>query len=110
RLNAIEAQLSSGASSDFVKLSKEHAELAPTVAAIKAYREARKETEQNEHLIADSAAERELRSMAEEEMPVLRERMGALERNLKLQLLPKDAADNSNAIVEIRAGTGGDEA
>ena len=48
--------------------------------------------------------------MAEEEMVVLRERAEALEHKLKLQLLPKDAADNSNAIIEIRAGTGGDEA
>jgi peptide chain release factor 1 len=110
RFHAIEAQLASGASSDFVKLSKEHAELSPTVAAIRAYRDARKETEQNEHLIADRTAERELRSMAEAEMPALRERLGTLEHKLKLQLLPKDAADNSNAIIEIRAGTGGDEA
>jgi peptide chain release factor 1 len=110
RFHAIEAELASGAAGDFVKLSKEHAELAPTVAAIKAYRDARKAADDNEHLIADGSAERELRAMAEEEMPVLKERVGALEHRLKLQLLPKDAADNSNAIVEIRAGTGGDEA
>src|SRR6185295_11537313 len=110
RFHAVEAELASGAASDFVKLSKEHAELAPTVAAIRAYRDARKAADDNNHLIADMSAERELRAMAEEEMPSLKERVGTLEHKLKLQLLPKDAADNSNAILEVRAGTGGDEA
>jgi peptide chain release factor 1 len=110
RFAAIEGELASGATSDFVKLSKEHSELAPTVAAIRAYQEARSQSEQNQHLIEDPATDRELRSLAEEEMVPLRDRMDALEQRLRLQLLPKDAADNSNAIVEIRAGTGGDEA
>src|SRR6185312_8769173 len=86
RFAAIEGELASGATSDFVKLSKEHAELAPTVEAIRAFQEARSHSEQNQHLIDDPATDRELRSMAEEEMVPLRDRMDALEQRLKIQL------------------------
>jgi len=110
RFAAIEAQLASGTSNEFVKLSKEHAELAPTVAAIRAYREARSHARQNEQLIGDPATDRELKSLAEDELHGLKDRLAALEQRVKLQLLPKDSADSSSAIVEIRAGTGGDEA
>jgi peptide chain release factor 1 len=63
-----------------------------------------------ESLLADTAGEPELRALAEDERRELKERLSRLERELKLQLLPKDAADSSSAIIEIRAGTGGDEA
>jgi len=110
RFAAIEAQLASGSSNEFVKLSKEHSELAPTVAAIRAYREVRSHADQNEQLIEDPATDRELKSLAEDEVKDLKARLAELERRVKLQLLPKDSADSSSAIVEIRAGTGGDEA
>jgi peptide chain release factor 1 len=112
RFAAVEAELASGGGggSAYVKLSKEHAELAPIVAAVEAYRTAERELKEAEMLASDSASDPDMRAMAEEERQTLKERHAALERALKLQLLPKDAADSSSAIVEIRAGTGGDEA
>src|SRR6195256_882174 len=110
RFNTIEAQLSSGHSTDFVKLSKEHAQLAPVVRAIRAYKDTRVALEGNESLLADPATDAELKALANEEAQTLRERFGRLERDVQLLLLPKDSADNSSAIVEIRAGTGGEEA
>jgi peptide chain release factor 1 len=111
RFAAVEAQLASGsASGAFVKLSKEHAELAPVIVAIEAYRTVLHELNDAEALVNDSAVEAEMRSLAEEERAALKARFAELERELKVRLLPKDAADSSSAIVEIRAGTGGDEA
>jgi len=111
RFQQIEAELASGAGgASFVKLSKEHAELAPVIEAVNAYRDATKQLADTETLIADPASDSEMRSLAEEERAELKERVAKLEHDLQIQLLPKDAADNSSAIVEIRAGTGGDEA
>src|SRR5271170_2664423 len=111
RFAAVEAQLSSGsAGGQFVKLSKEHAELAPVIAAVEAYRTVARELADAESLANDSSADADMRGMAEEERAMLKERFAQLERELKIRLLPKDAADSSSAIVEIRAGTGGDEA
>jgi peptide chain release factor 1 len=111
RFHAVEAELASGnAGGGFAKLSKEHAELAPVVAAATDYRDAEKQLAEADGLIADPATEADMRRLAEEERARLRERVAALEHTLKIQLLPKDTADSSSAIVEIRAGTGGDEA
>jgi peptide chain release factor 1 len=111
RFRAIEAELASGsAGNSFVTLSKEHAELQPVVAAAEAYRSVAKQISEAETLIDDPATDSEMRSMAEEERGDLKERFAKLEHDLKIQLLPKDAADDSSAIVEIRPGTGGDEA
>jgi peptide chain release factor 1 len=108
---ALEAQLASGSvGGEYAKLSKEHAELAPLVQTVEAYRQAQHEQQDAEALASDATADPELRSMAEEERAALKERIAALERELQLLLLPKDAADSSSAIVEVRAGTGGDEA
>jgi peptide chain release factor 1 len=94
----------------YVKLSREFAELAPVVEAVKSYRAARHELDDLIGLIADSATEPEMRSIAEAEKHALEVRRVALEQELRLALLPKDAMDERNVIVEIRAGTGGDEA
>ncbi len=111
RFAAVEAELASGASgSAYVKLSKEHAELAPIAGAIESYRTAGRELAEAETIANDPASDPEMRAMAEEERTALKQRFATLEHQLKLQLLPKDAADASSAIVEIRAGTGGDEA
>ncbi|MGH6871879.1 MAG: peptide chain release factor 1 [Rhizomicrobium sp.] len=111
RFHAVEAELASGTvGQSFVRLSKEHAELAPVVAAIEAYRGTAKELEGTEALISDPASDSEMRGLAEQERAELKERFARLEHDLQIQLLPKDAADSSSAIVEIRAGTGGDEA
>jgi len=110
RYHAIEAQLSSGAMTNFAKLSKEHAQLAPVVGAIRSYKETVAALGESEALLNDPASDAELKSMASDETETLRKRFAALERDVKLLLLPKDAADSSSAIVEIRAGTGGEEA
>src|SRR5690348_12642753 len=110
RFHAIEAQLASGKMDDFAKLSKEHSQLAPVVNAIRSYHDTRKALAGSEALLADPASDPELKELAQEEVEDLRKRFGALERDVKLLLLPKDSADNSSAIVEVRAGTGGDEA
>ncbi len=110
RYHAIEAQLASGHSSDFARLSKEHAQLAPIVNAIGAYKTAREAMAQNEQLVADPASDTDLKTLASEELETLHRQFPALERDLQLLLLPKDSADSSSAIVEIRAGTGGEEA
>jgi peptide chain release factor 1 len=111
RFAAVEAQLASGpGGAMFVKLSKEHAELAPVIAAAEAYRTVARELHDAEALAGDTAADADMRALAEDEAGFLKERFAQLERELKVQLLPKDAADASSAIVEIRAGTGGDEA
>jgi peptide chain release factor 1 len=111
RFAAIEAELAAGADgSAYVKLSKEYAELSPVVEAIAAYRETEHALRDTEALASDSAGDIELRTLAQEEQSALKDRFAHVERELQLRLLPKDAADSSSAIVEIRAGTGGDEA
>jgi peptide chain release factor 1 len=107
----IERELASGLAADpYVKLSREFAELSPVVGAIKAYRAVNSELAGLEAMIADPATEPEMKRMAEAERPQLNERREKLEHELRLALLPKDAMDDHNAILEIRAGTGGDEA
>ncbi|HVZ68832.1 MAG TPA: peptide chain release factor 1 [Rhizomicrobium sp.] len=111
RFQQIEAELASGsAGASFVKLSKEHAELAPVIEAVNAYRSAAKQLADTEALIADPSSDSEMRALAEEERAELKERVAKLEHELQIKLLPKDAADDSSAILEIRAGTGGEEA
>ncbi len=111
RFAAIEAQLAQGGGAgSFVKLSKEHAQLAPLAQAIRAYKSACEQLSGTEALLADPATDVEMKSLAAEEERHLRERFATLERDVKLMLLPKDAADSSSAIVEVRAGTGGQEA
>ena len=99
-----------GDSQEFVRLSKEYAELNPVVEAIKALREARKEASGLDEIIADQATESEMRDLAQEELPAARRAVAEHEHALKVLLLPKDLADDKNAILEIRAGTGGEEA
>ena len=93
-----------------MKLSREFAELAPVVDAVKSYRAAQSELAGLTSLIADPSTDSEMRSIAEAEKPELEARRVALEQQLRLALLPKDAMDERNVILEIRAGTGGDEA
>ena len=111
RFHAVEAELSSGvAGSTYVKLSKEHAELAPVITAVEAYRTAQKQHAEADALLNDPSTDSEMRALAEQERADLKSRLEKLEHDLQLKLLPKDAADSSSAILEIRAGTGGDEA
>jgi peptide chain release factor 1 len=94
----------------YVKLSREFAELAPVVEAVRSYRAAQRELDDLTSLIADPTTDSEMRSIAEAEKPQVEARRVELERLLRLALVPKDAMDERNVILEIRAGTGGDEA
>ncbi len=94
----------------YVKLSREFAEIAPVVEAVKSYRAAKNELDGLTSLIADPTTDSEMRSIAEAEKPEVEARRAMLEQQLRLALLPKDAMDERNVILEIRAGTGGDEA
>jgi peptide chain release factor 1 len=104
-------RLSEGVESTaFSALSRELAELEPVAAAIRAYRALALELSDLEKLAADPSTDSEMRALAQEELPPLHERLAEAEHGLRLALLPRDAADEKGAILEIRAGTGGDEA
>ncbi len=92
------------------RLSKEYSDLTPVVEIIAELRKLESELDEIDELLGDAATDQEMRDLAQGEQASLRERHAEVEHHLKLQLLPKDAADAKNAIVEIRAGTGGDEA
>ena len=92
----------------FVELSKEYAEIDPLVGAIRDYRAALSEAEDLRALIAGD--DTEMAELAELELPALDEKLPLMESALEILLLPKDSADELNVIVEVRAGTGGDEA
>jgi peptide chain release factor 1 len=94
----------------YVRLSREFAELEPVIAAIKAYRAVNAEIADLDALIADPTTDSDMRKLAEQEKPALQERQEHLEHKIRLALIPKDAMDDRNVIIEIRAGTGGDEA
>src|ERR1700749_1904 len=94
---------------EFLKLSREHAELDPLVAAWKTYRKLLADLAAAKQM-ADAETDAELRDMAREEMKQLEDQRGTAEHDLKILLLPKDPNDGKNAILEIRGGTGGDEA
>jgi peptide chain release factor 1 len=107
----IEARLSGQlAADDFVKLSRELSDLSPVVEAIRNYRAASAELEDVEALFADADSDGEMRDIADAERRELRDKLEGLEREIQLQLLPKDAMDERSVVIEIRAGTGGDEA
>ncbi|MBR7158367.1 MAG: peptide chain release factor 1 [Alphaproteobacteria bacterium] len=94
----------------FSRLSKELGELTPIVEEAKAYSKALKDIEEAELLLKDSSGDEEMRNLAEEEYYRLKHLLPELEHKIKILLLPKDEADTKNAILEIRAGTGGEEA
>ncbi|MDJ1157450.1 peptide chain release factor 1 [Chelatococcus sp. SYSU_G07232] len=111
RHEIITARLAAGPDADtYVTLSRELAELDPLVAAIREFRHAEKNLADLNGLLADPATDSQMRALAEEELPVAEEEVARLGQAVRLMLLPKDAADEKSAIVEVRAGTGGDEA
>lgn len=97
-----------GNQGEFRKLSKEHFELTALITAYREYKKLLAEMEDNRELLAES--DPEIREMAEVEMEELEARQETLEEEIKLLLLPKDPNDDRNVVLEIRAGTGGDEA
>ncbi len=97
------------AAGEFGKLSKEYSDLTPLVEAIAELRNAQRELADLEQIQANEA-DAELRAMAQVEIPALQRRIPEIEQRIKVMLLPKDEADERNAILEVRAGTGGEEA
>ncbi|EHR00034.1 peptide chain release factor 1 [Bradyrhizobium sp. WSM471] len=98
------------ASERYVQITRELAELTPLIEAVKTYRSAVKELADTEALIADTATDAEMRAMAEAERDELTPKIEELVQKIRVALLPKDAMDDRNVVLEIRAGTGGDEA
>jgi len=97
-------------SKSYAKLSKEYSDLTPVVATIKSLKELRREYIDLSSLLNDADIDEEMKLMAETEIQELKGRQPEIEKKLQIMLLPKDVADSKNAILEIRAGTGGDEA
>ncbi|QXC49375.1 peptide chain release factor 1 [Agrobacterium salinitolerans] len=111
RFGEIEARMSAGPAADvYVKLASEYSELEPVVKKIRDYEKAVSEAADLEALLADKTTDKDMRELAEMELPEVETRIGELEKDMQVLLLPKDAADEKSAILEIRAGTGGSEA
>ncbi len=112
RRDELQAAMSRGdlSGDQFVQLSKDYAEIEPVAVAAGEVRRFRAELDSLAYMIDDEGGDAELKAMAAEEVGELREKLAAAERNLALKLLPRDAADERSAMLEIRAGTGGDEA
>ncbi len=98
------------AADEFARLSKEYADMAPVVETITELREARREADDLTELLADPETDAEMRELAEAELQALKARIPEVEHRLQVLLLPRDEADERNAILEVRAGTGGEEA
>jgi peptide chain release factor 1 len=111
RAAEVESRLNGGPpAEEIVKLSREQAELAPLVESIAGLRMAEAERADLAAMLIDGTTDPDMRGLAEEELPQLEQKINALQQSLRIALLPKDAADDGSAILEIRAGTGGDEA
>jgi peptide chain release factor 1 len=107
RFEFLEARLNAGAApAEIAQFSREYSDLKPVAEEIAAYMRALGDLTEAEAMLADP----DMKALAEEEIPALRARIPEMEDRLRLALLPKDAADARPAIIEIRPGTGGDEA
>ncbi len=111
RHEEIGARLTEGvAGAEYSALSKELNELEPVVSAIKAYRAKEKERADLAEMLKDPALDPDMRAMAGDELGAAETEAEAMAQAIRIALLPKDAADEGGAILEVRAGTGGDEA
>jgi peptide chain release factor 1 len=111
RHEAVTAMLAAGPSGgDYARLSRELSTLDPVAEKARALTDAERELADAQALADDASVDREMRALAEDESRVLRERIEALRGELRVLLIPRDEADDRSAILELRAGTGGDEA
>jgi peptide chain release factor 1 len=111
RWTEIQDELNHGVGqAQFVKLNKEFSDLSPVVEKINALRKAERELADIEAMIADRSSDKDMIEMAYAERGELLPKISLLEHDVRVALLPKDAADEKSAIIEVRAGTGGDEA
>ena len=93
---------------EYQKLSKEHADLTPLIETFRDYEKTGRQLDEAQQMLREG--DEELRELAKEEIPTLKTKVEELEKRLTILLLPKDPNDEKNVILEIRAGTGGDEA
>ncbi|MFC5586164.1 peptide chain release factor 1 [Nitratireductor kimnyeongensis] len=111
RFELIETQMAAGPEPDvYVKLASEYSELQEVAGKIRELRQAEAELDDLKSMLADPTTDKEMRELAEADVEQVQERIETLGEEMQILLLPKDAADDKNAILEIRAGTGGDEA
>ncbi|BBE73842.1 peptide chain release factor 1 [Oharaeibacter diazotrophicus] len=111
RFAIIEARMSGQPDAEtYVRLSRDYAELQPLVEAIRRLRAVERELADVDHLLEDPDTDPEMRALAEAERPEVAASLERLGREVRLALLPRDRADDMSAILEVRAGTGGDEA
>jgi peptide chain release factor 1 len=111
RHEEIGARLTEGvAGAEYSALSRELSELEPVVSAIKAFRAKEKERVDLEAMLKDPGLDAEMRAMASAELAAAETESGDMAKAIRISLLPRDAADEGGAILEVRAGTGGDEA
>ena len=112
KFNELENKLQdpNGLGQNFAKISKEHSDMQEVVAIIQQFKTAQKEFNDIDQMLTDSSLDKEMRDMMEEEKFNLSKKIPDLEHQIKIALIPKDSADEKNAIIEVRAGTGGEEA
>ncbi len=111
RFDMLEAQMAAGPEPEaYVKMASEYAELQDIAGKIRDLRTAENESADLQAMLADKTIDADMRELAEADLPTVEERIEDLQKDIQILLLPKDAADERNAILEIRAGTGGDEA
>ncbi len=112
RYNEIEALIAEPerTSEELVKMNKELAALNPIVEAINAYNNLNRNMAEAKEMMDDASLDKDMRDLAESEYYELKEKLPEKEKEIKILLLPKDDDDDKNAILEVRAGTGGDEA
>ncbi len=111
RFEEIEAAMAADISpEEYVSLSKEYADLSPVVAVIRDYENIRSEILGLEDMLAEDGTDPEMADLAKEELQALKQKLPEIETDLQIKLLPKDSADDRSVILEVRAGTGGDEA
>jgi peptide chain release factor 1 len=111
RFDMLEAQMAAGPAADaYVRLASEYSELSAIAGKIRELRRAEGELADLEGMLAEKATDADMRALAQSELPAVEENIETLRRDIQILLLPRDAADERNAILEIRAGTGGDEA
>ncbi|WP_292897397.1 MULTISPECIES: peptide chain release factor 1 [unclassified Nitratireductor] len=111
RFELIETQMAAGPEPDvYVKLASEYSELQEVAGKIRELRQAESELDDLKSMLADPTTDKEMRELAEADFEDVDQRIETLREEMQILLLPKDEADDKNAILEIRAGTGGDEA
>src|SRR5690606_1975317 len=109
RFELIEVQMAAGPQPDvYVRLASEYSELQEMADKIRELRAAEAEYSDLQTMLDDKSTDADMRALAEADLPAVEDRLEALQKDIQILLLPKDAADEKSAILEIRAGTGGD--